>query len=100
MDLQAMVSGYPLETRQRWYAEMNRWGSPEDFPVPLPRFNDGVEPFAPYGRQTHPAWNEAWNVVSASLTPAEQSLGWWLFALDKTEDEWRSWWQNGRRSAA
>jgi len=100
VNLQETVREFPLETRQRWYAEMNCWKSPADFPVPLPKYNEGVAEGAPYGRHTNPAWNEAWNAVQSSLTEPEQSLGWWLFELGKTEHEWRAWWEATYRRTA
>lgn len=86
-----LIAAAPLETRQRWFAEMNCWRAPADFPVALPSFEDH------FAQSKDPTWRKAWDAVSASMSAAEMSLGWWLHELHKTEDEWRVWW-NSRQS--
>lgn len=87
------ITSAPLETRMRWYAEINSWRIPEDFPVDMA----DVASLDDRAKFKDPKWQAAWRALTGSMTEAEMSLGWWLHALGKTEDEWATWWRNGRR---
>ncbi len=73
------------ETLERWYAKLNCYDLPDDFPLPLP---------SKKGREIHddPSFVRAWNEVTSRLTAAEQSRGWWIYALGETEQTWFEWW--------
>lgn len=90
-----LVAEAPQETRERWYVQMNCWGCPADFPVPLPDFT-GRE----HDQFDDHEWRAAFSAVSNSLTTEQMSRAWWLLELGKTEEEWRAWWNNRRRAKA
>lgn len=85
------VSAAPLETRQRWWVDLNCWRTPEDFPFQLPDIT---------GRENERAdnlvWTAAWRAVNASISREEASRAWWTIELGKSEEEWRHWWENER----
>lgn len=87
------VAAAPVGTRMRWYAAMNSWRVPEDFPVAI------ATDHGP-GQARHPDWNAAWRAVTDNLTEAQASLGWWIYELMRTPEEWRAWWVGNRRLSA
>ena len=89
----ALIVEAPLETRMRWYADFNSWRIPEDFPGDMA----DVAHLDGHAKFKDPKWQAAWNALTESMTGAEMSLGWWLHALNRTEEEWAAWWVNGRR---
>ena len=84
----------PVETRMRWYAEMNSWRIPADLPFEVPDFQGDHR-----AQSNDPRWKLAWAALTDSLTAEEMSLGWWLHALGETKEAWQTWWNNGRRHA-
>jgi len=86
----SQITDAPLTTRMRWYADLNCYRAPADFPLALP----AIEGHA--AKHDNGIWHLAWRTVSSSLPEAESSLGWWVNELGKTPGEWRAWWR-GRK---
>lgn len=80
-----------LITRMGWLALLNKWEIADTLPVELT-----VPSFAQeYNSSTYA---DVMRILHNSLSPAQVSLAWWLFGLNKTPDEWGDWWVN-RHSA-
>lgn len=85
------ITNAPLHDRMRWFADLNRWLRPTGFPIDLPDYEGDSTQI-----RSDANWKAAWSAVTSSLTDEESSLGWWLYALNKTEAEWRIWWTRER----
>lgn len=85
------VEPFPLHTKMRWFAEINSWRIPDDFPVQVPAEWKGKEMMP---ERNDPEWRAVFDGATQGLTDAEASLGWWLFStLKKTPLEWLAWWE-------
>lgn len=90
------ISDAPLATRMRWYAEMNTWQVPADFPI---KVEGGWANNHEQSRD--PALRAAWNALTETLTEPQQSLAWWLHSsMKQTPENWRRWWVNDRKRPA
>lgn len=85
-----------LLTRMRWYATLNTWKNPPDFPWPLPP--EGHHDEQGNDRYTNVDARAAFRAVTDSLTDAEMSLGWWVYSLNRSVDEWAEWWSGRERA--
>lgn len=87
-DLAAALQSVDTETLGRWYCQLNTWKVPDDFPVKVSG-EIGV-------RCANPEFDAAFAGVSFLLGEKGASRAWWLYQLERTEDEWRKWWDSGR----
>lgn len=83
--LEAITSA-PLDTRRRWYAALNSYELPADFPV------QELEP--PSGIKEHgrSEWTVAFRAVQDTLSDDESSWGWWKYHMERPFAEWLAWW--------
>lgn len=79
---------HDASTRMRWWAQMNAWHTPKEFP-------DG---FVESDFKSHhdyetlfPKWTAAMRAISSSLSWQQTSWAWWREEKLGTYDEWRAW---------
>lgn len=79
------IKDAPLCDRMRWAAAMNQHGVTDDFPIKMPDVPD-------YLQHRDPVWLAASRALDKSVTYPQWSLGWWLYALNRSAEEWKARW--------
>jgi hypothetical protein len=82
---QEAAKTYAPATLMRWYANLNAWKVPEDFPLPCE-----AVPCTGYPAST-PQFNAAMKWLRSALSEQQQSWGWWREEKLGTFPEWSAW---------
>lgn len=75
------------ETLGRWYCDLNCFRKPADFPIDLGQVDRA--------HHESPTFMLAQHCVAKILGNEGCSRAWWLYAMKRSEIEWRSWWETG-----
>jgi hypothetical protein len=88
----AAIESAPIATRRRWYAELNSWTLPADFPI------QGIKPCEEAGHHVGSDWYFAMRALETFISEQDRSWGWWKHNIGRTFAEWSAWWkQQGRK---
>lgn len=87
-DLIALFKQNYLDRLPEWYCKLNCFKIPDDFPISLTLYENDKDAFL------DPLWRLAFDVVSEILGDKSTSKAWWTIQLERTEEEWQTWWDN------
>jgi hypothetical protein len=91
-DFPRLLAGYEPATLAAWYADLNAFQWPDDFPIAKPLGYDALpqhSAVAPLDRYT--ALRPLMEALQAMTTPEDRSRAWWRH-LGRADEAWAAWW--------
>jgi len=87
-ELETCLAGISEDMLARWYVDLNGWRWPSSCPLPRP---DAWSDTATFEEKQSLVW-PLWVYIHAHTTAEARSRAWWLVALNRSEQDWRTFW--------